>query len=94
MRVGIKLRCKAFDSIRGELPYGPAKSKEAGISGCEIMLKGEVVLCDYANKTVIVLNSLFSFSESLSFTHAPCDVSAESDNVAIITLTLSKSCSS
>ena len=70
--------------------YGPAKTKEADISGCEIMSKGEVVLCDHANKTVIVLNSLFSFSESLSFTHAPWDVSAASDNVAIITLPLKK----
>ena len=71
--------------------YESGKRKEHNdISGCEIMPKGEIVLCDYANKRLILLNSVMSLQTRLVLTNDPYDVSAANDTTAIVTLPLVK----
>ena len=62
--------------------------KTLDISGCDFMPNGELVLCDYKNHSVMVLNKCLSFKESLTIKSSPYpyDVSSVSDKKAVVTL--------
>lgn len=57
------------------------------ISGCEFMLNGDLVLCDYANKKVKLMHALsFDLKDCITLEAGPWDVSVINDSSAIITV--------
>ena len=66
--------------------------KTLDISGCDFMPNGELVLCDYKNHAIVVLNNSMSFKESLNLKSAPSpyDVASVSDKMAVVTLSAVK----
>ena len=57
-----------------------------GITGCEVLPNGQMILCDPNNNNLKLLHSSFTVKEVLDLQAQPWDVSVIKDNSAIITL--------
>ena len=64
----------------------PDDVRQTWITGCCFMPGGELVLCDYGNHKVKVLDSSFEMRESANLPVAPFGVAAVDGNTVIVTL--------
>ena len=60
--------------------------KKPDINGCAFLSNGQILLCDYSNKKVKLIDSDMSVKKSLKLSDLPYNVAAVGENEAIITL--------
>ena len=60
------------------------------ITGCVVMASGKIVLCDFYNKALKILNHSFKIEDSMSLMAEPLDVSAVDNNSVIISVPYQK----
>ena len=60
------------------------------ITGCVVMPNGYIVVCDYNNDKMKLLDNSLSLTDSLKLSSGPRDVSVIDDNNAIVTLQVQK----
>ena len=63
----------------------PDDRKTPDITGCTFLPNGNILLCDYLNRKMKLLDSDMVVKKSLMLSNAPYNVAAVSDNEAIIT---------
>ena len=56
------------------------------ITGCTFMVDGQLLLCDFNNKTIKLLNSTFDITGNLALDSRPWDISAVDSTRAVATL--------
>ena len=55
------------------------------ITGCTFMVDGQLLLCDFNNNTIKLLNSTFDITGNLALDCGPWDISAVDSNRAVVT---------
>lgn len=66
----------------------PSDGNSLWISGCCFILSGDVVICDFLNKRLTLLDQNVALKDKLDLTSGPYSVSAADNNNVIITLPL------
>ena len=56
------------------------------ISGCTVMANGDIVLCDFHNQKIKLLNSSGNLTGNINLASGPCDVSSLDPTSVIVTL--------
>ena len=81
-----ELKVKSVSHVDIKLPVDP---QIPWVSGCQVVSDEQIVLCDFDNNRVKLLNSSYTIQDSLDVKDRPWDVSVISSSSAIITLPLS-----
>ena len=64
----------------------PSDKKTPCIKGCTFMADEQLLVCDYDNNNIKLLNSKFDITDSLGLASRPCDTSAIDNVTAVVTL--------
>ena len=79
----LKMKVQNSREVQIKLPNDKSQHH---ISGCTFMVDGQLLLCDYYNYTIKLLNSTFDITGNLSLDSKPFDISAVDSTRAIVTL--------
>ena len=78
----LDMKVKSTKTVNIKLPDD---NRDPDITGCTILSKGRILLCDWSNKKVKLLDSDMSVKKSLKLSDEPWNVAAVGENEAIIT---------